>query len=219
MMKTIYLFRHGQTDWNIQGRYQGDTDVPLNDEGLKQAKLLRELFAQVPCEMVFASPLTRAIDTAAVATDRPRNEIKIVPGLQEVELGEIEGMTLAQIHSHFSENHMQRWMSLAKADAEFAFPHGEHRIDAVKRFEKTLFDICRIHEFRWAGVCSHGLIMRRFLHYLMTDRYSRDWSPTIEEFPAVKNCHVYELECDTETQTIHIKKGPIAPLDWREILV
>lgn len=217
MKKTIYLFRHGQTDWNIQGRYQGDTDVPLNEEGHKQAKLLRELFAQVPCEIVFSSPLTRAIDTAAIATDRPTTEIKTVPGLQEVELGEIEGMTLDQIHSHFGQESMARWMSLAAKDAEFTFPHGENRILAAKRLEKTLLDICRVHDFSWAAVCSHGLLMRRFFHYLQTDRYAKDWNPTMEEFPAVKNCMVYVLECDTERDLIHLQKGPIAPLDWRTL--
>ena len=60
----LYLIRHGQTDWNIQGKIQGSHDIPLNDTGRAQAKLVAEGMDSRPVTKIFSSTLVRAVETA-----------------------------------------------------------------------------------------------------------------------------------------------------------
>ena len=65
----IYMIRHGQTDWNLAGKIQGKTDVPLNEEGRAQARFLAEAMKSRPAVKVFTSPLKRARETARVVAE------------------------------------------------------------------------------------------------------------------------------------------------------
>lgn len=65
----IYIIRHGQTDWNINGRYGGRIDVPLNEYGIEQAKQIREELKNINFDVVFSSPLIRAYTTAQIVCD------------------------------------------------------------------------------------------------------------------------------------------------------
>ena len=65
----LYLIRHGQTLWNQEGKIQGKTDIPLNDEGRKQAGLLAEAMENRPVGAVYSSPLKRAFETASCVAE------------------------------------------------------------------------------------------------------------------------------------------------------
>lgn len=84
----IYLVRHGQTDWNLEGRYQGRIDIKLNSKGREQAKEIKEKLKEIKFDKVFSSPLKRALETAKIITD---NDIKIDERLIERCNGELEG--------------------------------------------------------------------------------------------------------------------------------
>ena len=62
----LYLVRHGQTDWNIQGRIQGSTDIELNSTGLNQAQKTAELLKNIDFDVIYSSPLKRTVDTAKI---------------------------------------------------------------------------------------------------------------------------------------------------------
>jgi probable phosphoglycerate mutase len=109
-MPTIYYIRHGETDWNAEGRFQGGIDIPLNDLGRSQAahagRVLADLFARdgrIASSLGFVtSPLQRARDTM----DLVRRELKLPPGgyavddrLREIGYGNWEGSTLAQMQA------------------------------------------------------------------------------------------------------------------------
>ena len=66
----LYLIRHGQTLWNQEGKIQGKTDIPLNDEGRKQAGLLAEAMENRPVGAVYSSPLKRAFETASCVAEQ-----------------------------------------------------------------------------------------------------------------------------------------------------
>ena len=89
----IFLIRHGETDWNKAFRYQGSSDVPLNDEGLRQAALLGTRLSRIRPSRILASPLMRAFRTAE--TIRERNdgaeelETETRDDLREISFGEI----------------------------------------------------------------------------------------------------------------------------------
>jgi uncharacterized phosphatase len=93
----IDLIRHGETDWNIQGKYQGTADIPLNAEGRRQVALLAASMEGEAWDAIVSSPLQRAYDTAkAVAGAVGLTGIPTDPRLMERAYGEAEGLTLAE---------------------------------------------------------------------------------------------------------------------------
>lgn len=86
----LYLARHGETEWNLQRMLQGSSDIPLNDTGLEQARQLREKIRGLDFDLCYASPLSRARQTAEIAVEG-RCEIIIDELLTERDFGKLEG--------------------------------------------------------------------------------------------------------------------------------
>ena len=86
----IYIVRHGQTDWNLEHKAQGQTDIPLNASGIKQAKELRDKLVSYDFDSCYCSPLKRAVQTAEIVTDG-RFKIIFDDNLKERSFGELEG--------------------------------------------------------------------------------------------------------------------------------
>ena len=84
----IYIVRHGQTDWNLEHRIQGHMDIPLNDNGRRDAKRAKEELKDIEFDVVFSSPLSRALETAQIITD---HDIIIDDRLIERGNGTLEG--------------------------------------------------------------------------------------------------------------------------------
>lgn len=105
----LALVRHGETDWNKQRRIQGRTDIPLNDTGRQQAASTGELLAHPesgPWGAVYASPLGRAIETAAIIAEQVGIAAPLIEdGLWERSFGEAEGMTAAEIEERWPDRH------------------------------------------------------------------------------------------------------------------
>jgi broad specificity phosphatase PhoE len=94
-MRRLTLIRHGLTAWNVEGRFQGHTDVPLSDEGRAQARALAGYVATVQgVDAVVSSPLVRAVETARIAF--PDAPIATDARLRELHFGAFEGRTLAE---------------------------------------------------------------------------------------------------------------------------
>ena len=97
----IYLLRHGETDWNKEGRLQGHTDIPLNSSGRTQIKNAAEVLADLsfPIDLILSSPLVRAYESAQIVADRLSYEnenIIVEPLLIERRFGLGEGLTVAE---------------------------------------------------------------------------------------------------------------------------
>ena len=96
MRQRVVLWRHGQTDWNIENRFQGHSDIPLNSTGIEQAKRAAPLLMGLGPKRIIASDLTRAIQTAQALADLSNLPIEIDAGLRETNGGKWEGKTGAQ---------------------------------------------------------------------------------------------------------------------------
>jgi broad specificity phosphatase PhoE len=92
-MTTLLLVRHGETDWNAEGRLQGHTDRPLNDFGRTQAKELADRLAGEGADAIYASDLARAKETAEIVGERLGLPVVVDPGLREKNWGSWEGLT------------------------------------------------------------------------------------------------------------------------------
>lgn len=101
----IYLVRHGETDWNRERRVQGSTDIPLNTTGRAQAKATGELLARRDWDGIFASPLSRAMETAKIiAAETGLSAPIAVPGVVERSYGRAEGHTDDELDALYPGN-------------------------------------------------------------------------------------------------------------------
>jgi probable phosphoglycerate mutase len=190
MRKTIYLFRHGQTDWNLVRRLQGHSDIPLNEEGRKQAEGLRAFFSQNPVEIMASSDLSRAQQTAAIANQNLNAPTFFSDKFREVFLGDAEGMKQDDILEKLGEENWKRWTSHEIKHFDFTILNGESATEAIERFQKGLLEFCESEDFTVAGLCTHGLMLKRFLHSLR---------PDLQEPLPIPNCVVYKIEWSPES--------------------
>ncbi len=102
-MTEIILARHGETEWNVEEIFRGRIDVELNETGIKQAELLAEYLSDVKIQAVYSSPLKRALKTAEMIAGSHQLEVKIVPGLIDIDFGEWQGLTHREVKDKYQE--------------------------------------------------------------------------------------------------------------------
>jgi broad specificity phosphatase PhoE len=134
-MAALILCRHGRTDWNDLGRYQGQTDVPLNDLGRKQAEFLAQTLRAESLSAVWSSDLARASETAVAIARLQGLQVRQDARLREIDQGRWEGLTVPQIRERDAVLH-DLWES---SPLEVTLPGGES-IDQVRR--RTLAAVC-----------------------------------------------------------------------------
>jgi probable phosphoglycerate mutase len=182
MKNEFYLFRHGETDWNKQGRMQGSADVPLNSTGIMQAEALREFFDtqrvsgfSLELDLV-SSDLQRAIQTAAIAFRiETIGPVRRDPRFRETNLGQAEGLTRDEVVKYFGFEMWSRWLSTCE-DSWFArFPGGESKAEVRDRAQAAIFALSKEearhqgHIVRRMAIATHGGLIRRLLHSLSPD--------------------------------------------------
>lgn len=119
----LLLVRHGETDWNRQGRFQGRIDVPLNQTGREQARQVAELLRQVPIDFAISSPLVRPRETAElIVQDHQEVSLALLDGLREISHGNWEGKLESEIEQGFPGD-LHRWR---EHPAEVQMPQGEN---------------------------------------------------------------------------------------------
>jgi probable phosphoglycerate mutase len=125
----VVLWRHGQTAWNAEGRFQGQTDVGLDDVGRAQARQAAASLAHLAPTMLVSSDLARARDTAAELACATGLELRLDPDLRETHGGVFQGLTGRQIR----EQYPAEWASWASGDPHHRNPGGESRFDVAAR--------------------------------------------------------------------------------------
>jgi broad specificity phosphatase PhoE len=99
----IYLVRHGETQWNKDGRVQGQLDIGLSDEGLRQARCLARRLAAVEIDAIYSSDLSRAYKTAEIIAESKGLIVRAMPAFREKHFGEWQGMLSKEIDEKFPE--------------------------------------------------------------------------------------------------------------------
>jgi broad specificity phosphatase PhoE len=116
--RSFYFLRHGQTDWNIAGRFQGHTDIPLNEVGLAQARDAARILGQCPIDLIVASPLIRARKTAEIVSERLGKPLLFDDELKERRFGRFEGLVVNEVKQQFGLQPHQRLVKHLPPDAE-----------------------------------------------------------------------------------------------------
>lgn len=159
-LKNIYLIRHGETDWNRDKRFQGQTDVPLNATGKAQAAELVPLMAQLKVDAAFSSDLGRAYETAQIALSDVRVKIIKDPRLRETNIGEAEGLTYEEIVTKFTEDSIIKWRSYEEHHMDFKYLTGESKRQMMVRIRDAVLEISQNTAKNNIAIFCHGMVMR-----------------------------------------------------------
>jgi len=150
-MTTIYLVRHGETDWNRARRIQGSTDIPLNETGRDQAAVTGALLANRQWDGVYASPLARAYETGAIiARELGLPAPEVVPEVAERRYGEAEGLTGDEIDARFP--------------GDTPVPGRETREEVAGRVIPAIVALAERHPGENIVLVSHGGVIRTILN-------------------------------------------------------
>lgn len=160
--KSIYLIRHGETDWNRDKRIQGQSDIPLNETGKEQARLLIPKMAQLEISDFYSSDLARALETAQIATSDLGGRVNIKKDIRfrETHLGEAEGLTFDEIIERHGPEGLVRWRSYEELDLDFKFPQGESKRQMMIRVRDALLETVQNSTAERIAIFCHGMIMR-----------------------------------------------------------
>ncbi len=159
-IKNIYVIRHGETDWNKESRFQGQTDIPLNSKGQEQALALVPMMQQLQIDTVHSSPLIRAYKTAEIATAEFKYAIQKDDRLKETQIGSVEGLTLEEILATVGEEALIKWRSYDERLLDYRFPGGESKRQMMYRARAALLDIAQNGVRKNGAVFAHGMLMR-----------------------------------------------------------
>jgi broad specificity phosphatase PhoE len=116
--RSFLCIRHGVTDWNQQGRFQGHTDVPLNDEGVSQAQAAARRLHGVPFDTIVSSPLIRAVKTAEIIATALGKSVVIDADLIECDFGGFEGRSIAEVMDEHHISAKQELATILPSDGE-----------------------------------------------------------------------------------------------------
>ena len=159
----LFLFRHGETDWNRAGRLQGQTDTALNATGLTQAQALAERLRPHRLDAVLSSDLERAWTTARIVAEGLGVPLIAEPGLRETNIGEAEGLYWPEVKSRFGEALTERWFT----DDNAAFPGGETGLETRSRGLAALHRFVLEQPYRRIGVSTHGAMVRQLMRHAL----------------------------------------------------
>ena len=182
MSMTLYLIRHGETDWNRQHRFQGSNDIPLNENGLAVARETAAGMARVGLtfDRIYSSPLSRAYETARILC--PQQEIQVDQRLREVSFGDLEGEVYQDVKS-----------------LPMPAPGGEDIPELQSRVLSCLEEIMTDPENQGKRilVSAHGGVIRSVMMHLIDLPREEFWRGGVS-----KNCGMTILDVEGETLTI-----------------
>lgn len=173
-MTTLYLIRHGQTQWNLEGKYTGQSDIPLTDVGRDQARAAAEQAKSLPPSAIYASDLIRAVETAELfaAGCNFTGDIQLDPRLREINQGVWEGMHFNDIKTNFAQEFAAREANPLAVSA----PEGETVGEVQARVVASLKEICSHHPHATVAIVAHGLTLAIIRAWLTNHPIQDVWS-------------------------------------------
>ena len=158
-MKTIYFIRHGQTKYNVEGRFVGSTDLPLSEDGRKQIfNKWDSIKSHIERDIIFTSPMKRCIETAGIIF--PYDTFEVINNMREMNFGMFEGKT------HDELEYLEEYRYFRETKGKSKIPKGESGIEFSMRVLKAFFEMIISMDKKDANnavlVCHGGVIMALF---------------------------------------------------------
>ena len=155
-MARLIVLRHGETDYNRLGKYQGSTDTGLNELGVSQAAAVAERLKTVSFDRIVSSPLKRALQTAEIISRVHNLEIDICADFAERSMGLFEGLTREEIAENYPE--LDGWQVTRQFYA--SPPQGESLFDFSTRLERGISSLRQIAVEQGLLLVCHGGVAR-----------------------------------------------------------
>jgi len=158
MSETRFIvIRHGETEWNVEGRWQGHQDSPLTANGLVQAKAVAKRLKDVQFAALYSSRLGRALETAQAISESTGHKINKISGITERRIGVFEGLTRLEIE----KNHPDAYQQFQTSDPDFEIPEGESARQHEKRIMVCFNELAIKHPGETIVVVTHGGVLNR----------------------------------------------------------
>jgi len=191
MKKTLYIFRHGQSEWNKLKKIQGSVDSPLTSLGVQQAKRIPAHLKDKNIGIIYSSHLKRAWKTGEVVAKELGIEIIENKDLREICGGAIEGKTIKEASEKFKEKYDVEWMSSDPEYDDMKFPNGESKRESRQRMVNTISKLSMESIHNIIGFASHSFTIRQLIIACGN-----------ENFRYLNNCEIVHLEFDTDKYNI-----------------
>jgi probable phosphoglycerate mutase len=185
----LHLIRHAETIWHMDDKYAGHTEIELNKNGIDQSNKLKSWVLNQNIDTVYTSALGRSISTAKPSVDALAITPIINSNLNEVNFGEIEGLTKDQFKSNFPKV----WQDFQVSPANTLFPSGETGSLAVKRALECISTILENKDSSEVMIISHGTLIR----LLLTHFLSKDLNEYRNLFPIIDNIGITTISLES----------------------
>ena len=147
-MTQILFIRHGETDWNVEKRIQGQTDIPLNEKGIKQAGDCARALKNSHYDLIISSPLLRALSTAKIINKQTKLPLLVNDAFKERSFGEAEGMSLTELNRLYPKRN---------------YPKMETRLRLNKRIIEAINYILVTYPNKNIIIVAHGAVLNSLL--------------------------------------------------------
>lgn len=168
----LYITRHGQTEWNTQRRMQGWEDSPLTKTGIEQAKRLGNRLKNSKIDLIYSSPLGRAVDTAKLI--RGERDIRIIcdKRIKEIKLGKWEGMN----HEFIDSNYKQEINNFWHNPKLYKSIEGETFLQLRNRVKNFLDEIIEKHKDETILIVTHAIALKSIMNYIEDLTIDKFWT-------------------------------------------
>jgi alpha-ribazole phosphatase len=200
-MIRLLLVRHGQTAWSAERRYQGSTDVPLNDTGLRQAAALGVHFTADKIDAIYSSTLQRALQTAAAISRTSGVAVIPEPRFRETSFGEWEGKTYSDLQAQWAD-HLTAWRLDPMTNTP---PGGESLAQLLQRAGEGVRDIEQKHHDETVMIVAHGGVLRALICYALNLPSTTFWRIELGS-ASISELHLYG---DTTTISLLNDRHPL----------
>lgn len=169
----LLLTRHGETDWNLIHRYQGQSDIPLNQTGLRQVKQLAKRLASEKIDAIYSSDLSRAEDTAVeiLKTQKKTIPLQKDPRWRELSFGKWEGLNHEEIQAQWHDEAAKWYADMVSLSP----PSGESLLQLAERVQSALEELKSTHMEQTVLVVTHSGAIQTLLCILLGMDLKRYW--------------------------------------------
>lgn len=170
MVKNFYIFRHGQSSYNLEGRIQGHTNNSvLTNQGIDEAHNAASLLQDKKIEIVVSSPLRRAKQTGSIVSKMIKVPLQYDDRFTEVNVGIAEGLHYTKAQQKFGDLYRQ-WRSVDPKYIDIHFENGESKRDVQKRIFKALNEYAQNPDYQNIAVSGHGITLSQTLMALNVEQ-------------------------------------------------
>ncbi|MDA0733927.1 MAG: histidine phosphatase family protein [Chloroflexi bacterium] len=170
-MGQVYIVRHGETEWNAQGRIQGHSDIPLSDNGRSQAQAVARRLSRVPFSVAYSSDLSRTHETAQIILGDTATPLHTTPQLREYSKGVFEGLTVDE----YAHQYPDQFQASLKNDLDFAPTGGESIREATARMARFVDEMLQNHLDETLLLVGHGGSLRSLIVALLALPLEANW--------------------------------------------